>query len=179
MKKSGARSSQKTVYDQTCSQRWIKKDINQSNLINYCQRDNCKEWSNNVKRLELRYLDWRIPVFIKFITKITKLQKYPSRYAVLQWEMMEVMMLMHGSILPATTNPPPLPPFRHILGHFQPFRAGAGDFFWGGPGQRAASRRRKAARRHLNRAVRDCSRGRKNLESMKHLGNIGSLYTRA
>ena len=102
-----------------------------------------------------------------------------SRYAVLQWEMMEVMMLMHGSILPATTNPPPLPPFRHILGHFQPFRAGAGDFFWGGPGQRAASRRRKAARRHLNRAVRYCSRGRKNLESIKHLGNMGSLYTRA
>ena len=32
--------------------------------------------------------------------------------------------------------------------------------------QRAASRRREAARRQPNRAVRDCSRGRKNLESM-------------
>ena len=30
---------------------------------------------------------------------------------------------------PAITNPPPLPPLRHILGHFQPFRAGAGEFF--------------------------------------------------
>ena len=38
-------------------------------------------------------------------------------------------MLMHGSILPATTNPPPLPPLQHILGHFHPFRAGAVDFF--------------------------------------------------
>ena len=44
------------------------------------------------------------------------LSRYLSRYAVLLWEMMEVMMLMHGSMLPATTNPPPLPPFRHILG---------------------------------------------------------------
>ena len=40
------------------------------------------------------------------------LSRYLSRYAVLLWEMMEVMMLMHGSMLPATTNPPPLPPFR-------------------------------------------------------------------
>ena len=30
---------------------------------------------------------------------------------------------------PAITNPPPLPPLRHILGHFQPFRAAAGEFF--------------------------------------------------
>ena len=44
------------------------------------------------------------------------LSRYLSRYAVLLWEMMKVMMLMHGSMLPATTNPPPLPPFRHILG---------------------------------------------------------------
>ena len=140
MKSSGARPLQKTVYDQTYSQRWIKKDLDQSNLINYCQRHNCKEWSNNVKRLELRYLDWRIPVFIKFVTKITKLQKYLSRYAVLQWEMMEVMMLMHGSILPATTNPSPLPPLRHILGHFQPFRAGAREFFLRRPWPRVAGR---------------------------------------
>ena len=73
-----------------------------------------------MKRLELRYLDWRIPVFIKFITKITKLQNIPQDISqdmqYLLWEMMEVMMLMHGSMLPATTNPPPLPPFRHILG---------------------------------------------------------------
>ena len=45
-----------------------------------------------------------------------EITEYLSRYAVLLWEMMEVMMLMHGSMLPATTNPPPLPPFRHILG---------------------------------------------------------------
>ena len=32
--------------------------------------------------------------------------------------------------------------------------------------QRAASRRREAARRQPNRDVRDCSRGKKNLESM-------------
>jgi len=32
--------------------------------------------------------------------------------------------------------------------------------------QKAASRRREAPRRQPNRAVRDCSRGRKNLESM-------------
>ena len=46
------------------------------------------------------------------------------------------------------------------------------DCFWVKPYttycQRTVSRRREAARRQLNRAVCDCSRGRKNLESMKH-----------
>ena len=49
-------------------------------------------------------------------------------------------MLMHGSILPATTNPSPLPPLRHILGHFQPFRAGAREFFLRRPWPRVAGR---------------------------------------
>ena len=33
MKSSGARPLQKTMYDQTYSQLWIKKDLDQSNLI--------------------------------------------------------------------------------------------------------------------------------------------------
>ena len=35
--------------------------INPTAHINDWQKDYCRDWSNNVKRLELRYFDWPIP----------------------------------------------------------------------------------------------------------------------
>ena len=68
------------VWSSACA--WlISKQPNTLYTINFCQKDNCKDWSNNVNRLELNFFDWPIPVFIRVIRKTAKLQK---NYAVLQ-----------------------------------------------------------------------------------------------
>ena len=53
----------------------LRKMNDKINSKSYCQKDNCSNWSNNVKRLLLWYFEWPIPVFVRFIRKITKSHK--------------------------------------------------------------------------------------------------------
>ena len=53
----------------------LRKMNDKINSKSYCQKDNCSNWSNNVKRLLLWYFEWPIPVFVMFIRKITKSHK--------------------------------------------------------------------------------------------------------
>lgn len=53
----------------------LSKMNDKINSKSYCQKDNCSNWSNNVKRLLLWYFEWPIPVFVRFIRKITKSHK--------------------------------------------------------------------------------------------------------
>ena len=53
----------------------LSKMNDKINGKSYCQKDNCNNWSNNVKRLLLWYFEWPVPVFVRFIRKITKSHK--------------------------------------------------------------------------------------------------------
>ena len=50
----------------------LSKMNDKINSKSYCQKDNCNNWSNNVKRLLLLYFEWPVPVFVRFIRKIIK-----------------------------------------------------------------------------------------------------------
>ena len=73
------KTTAKTVYNQSCSQRWIRKDHDQSKLIesiNFVKKTTTRTDQTMWKGCSYDTPDWPIPVFIRFIREITKLQKY-------------------------------------------------------------------------------------------------------